>query len=164
MFRFEIYHRYGEWKCRFPWDLFHRHQVDMIKIWEWAVRRYRVVGLIPTWCCGWLGAPDTPSFWPMARRTGQLYCWDLTSGQSTTTPRYCPGPSWCYRTTDLVLPRPAVSAPPTRPSSVWAPAPVPSSPVPAVTVQTWASVVTGGLTARRLNYLQIESQHLYLFP
>ena len=116
IFRFEIYHRYGEWKCRFPWDLFHRHQVDMIKIWEWAVRRYRVVGLIPSWCCGWLGAPDTPSFWPMARRTGQLYCWDLTSGQSTTTPRYCPGPSWCYRTTELqILFSPDLQSPPLLP-------------------------------------------------
>ena len=47
----------------------------------------KVAGLIPPWCCGWLAAPGILSLSPMGKQTAQLYCWDLTSGRSTTTPR-----------------------------------------------------------------------------
>ena len=47
----------------------------------------KVAGLIPPWCCGWLGAPGILSLSHMGKQTAQLYCWDLISGRSTTTPR-----------------------------------------------------------------------------
>ena len=55
---------------------------------DWTVQRSGVAGLIPPWCSGLPAAPHILTFSPMGKLMALPCCWGLTSGQSTTTPRW----------------------------------------------------------------------------